>query len=118
MCNWCNSIYIGKSKRYLLVRPTLSGLYINYYSYIADNYKKGLLVCLTFTSLTFWGAWCKFHAQSLFSEKLFSTSFVDKCVFNQDNHIVVFDPLSFFKISFPFMAKYSTEVKKKLSTLA
>ena len=66
-------------------KPTFSGLYTNYYSYIADNYKKGLIFCLLFRIFTFSVTWSKFHAEVeflkiIFRKNSFPLHFIDKCI--------------------------------------
>ena len=109
-------------------KPTFSGLYTNYYSYIYEKYKKGLILCLLFRIFSFSVNWDKFHTEVKFMKKLFRKNFypehfIDKCIkIFLDKKIsptqVQDVQKQELKISLPFMGKFSNEVKTKISKLA
>ena len=109
-------------------KPTFSGLYTNFHSYISDNYKKGLVYCLLFRVFTLTVCWEKFHVEvlflrNLFRKNLFPEHVIDKCIkvflnkkFNCNvRHIVEKQK---FIVSLPFLGKYSNDIKRKLLALA
>ena len=66
-------------------KPTFSGLYTNFHSYISDNYKKGLIYCLLFRVFTLTVCWEKFDDEvqflrNLFRKNLFPEFVIDKCI--------------------------------------
>ena len=108
-------------------KPTFSGLYTNFYSYISEKYKTGLLFSLLFRIFTFTVDWSKFHAEVEFLKEVFRKNsypeyFIDKCIkifldkkINPSNaHIRKPDLI----ISLPYMGRYSNELKKKITRLA
>ena len=44
-------------------KPTFSGLYTHFDSFIAEKYKSGLIYCLLFRIFTFTVSWSKFHEE-------------------------------------------------------
>ena len=108
--------------------PTFSGLYTNFYSFISDKYKKGLIFCLLFRSFTFTISWDRFHAEveflkGIFRKNSYPEHFIDKCIkIFLDKKIkptlVHTEQKQVLKISLPFMGKFSNEVKRKISRLA
>ena len=108
-------------------KPTFSGLYTNFYSYISDKYKKGLIFSLLFRIFMFVTDWNKFHTEvkflrDIFRKNSYSEHFIDKCIkmfLNKKINPPVkkVDERKRLMISLPFMGKYSNEVKKRLSRL-
>ena len=109
-------------------KPTFSGLYTNFNSYISDKYKKGLIYCLLFRVFTLTVNWEKFHDEvvflrNLFRRNLFPEYYIDKCIKMFLDRKFKFDTKQSvekqkFVISLPFLGKYSNDVKRKLSSLA
>ena len=109
-------------------KPTFSGLYTNFYSYICDKYKKGLIFSLLFRIFTFAIDSNKFQSEVKFLKDIFRKNsypehFIDKCIKifldKKTNPIDArSDQKQELKISLPFMGKYSNEVKRKISRLA
>ena len=109
-------------------KPTFSGLYTNFHSFISENYKKGLIYCLLFRVFTLSVDWQKFHKEILFLKQIFQKNlvpeyFVDKCVKVFLDKKIRQEPKQNverqeLKISLPFLGKYSNELKKRISNLA
>ena len=105
-------------------KPTFSGLYTNFHSFISEKYKTGLIHCLLFRIFTFSVNWSKFHEEVKFLNDLFRRNqypqhFFDRCLrmFLQRK----MNPNTSSKIekqslviSLPFLGKYSIELRKKL----
>ena len=107
-------------------KPTFSGLYTNFYSYISEKYKKGLIFSLIFRIFTFTVDWNKFHTEVEYLKEILRKNsypeyFIDKCIkmfldkkINPSNveirkpHLI---------ISLPYMGRYSNELKKKICRL-
>ena len=109
-------------------KPTFSGLYTHFNSFIAEQYKKGLIFCLLFRIFTFVTTWEKFHDEvvalkNIFKKNAYPEHFFDKCVKNfLDKKFKKLetksDQIRELKISIPFMGSYSNVVKKQISKLA
>ena len=107
-------------------KPTFSGLYTNFYSYISEKYKKGLILSLLFRIFAFTITWDKFHCEVeflrvIFKKNFYPEHFFDKCIkMFLDKRMRVTHTVEKheLKISLPFMGKYSNQVKKKISSLA
>ena len=109
-------------------KPTFSGLYTNFHSYISDNYKKGLIYCLLFRVFTLTVCWEKFDDEvqflrNLFRKNLFPEFVIDKCIkhfLNRKCQSKVKQTVEKKKviISLPFLGKYSNDIKRKLSSLS
>ena len=66
-------------------KPTFSGLYTNFYSYISEKYKKGLIFSLLFRMFTLTVDWTNFHSEVKFLKETFRKNsypehFIDKCI--------------------------------------
>ena len=108
-------------------KPTFSGLYTNFYSFISEKYKKGLILSLFFRIFTFTITWEKFHSEveflrNIFKKNSYPEHFFDKCIktfldkkFSAAKSTVEKREL---KISLPFFGKYSNQVTKNISRLA
>ena len=110
-------------------KPTFSGLYTNFFSYISDKYKRGLVFCLLFRVFSFITDWHKFHEEvtylrHIFRKNSYPEHFIDKCIkiflSKRLNPLTVekIEAKKEYKISLPFMGKYSNVIKKKLSNIA
>ena len=109
-------------------KPTFSGLYTNFHSYISDNYKKGLIYCLLFRVFTLTVCWEKFHDEvqflrCLFRKNLYPEFVIDKCIkvfLNKKIQPDVKQDIEKQKItiSLPFLGRYSNDIKRKLSSLS
>ena len=109
-------------------KPTFSGLYTNFNSYISEKYKAGLINCLLFRIFTLTVDWAKFHEEVKFLSEIFRKNqypqhFFDRCVkiflnrkLNPDTSVKI--EKQKLVISLPFVGKYSNDLKKKLSALA
>ena len=106
----------GKSLSTSLYRkPTLSGLYTNFYSYISDKYKKELIFSLLFRVFKFTVDWNKFHIEveflrNSFCKNSYPMHFIDKCIETFLNKkvnpiITAGDEKRELNISLPFMGK-------------
>ena len=108
-------------------KPTFSGLYTNFDSYISDKYKTGLIFCLLFRLFTLTVDWKKFHEEVeflkvLFRKNLFPVPFIDKCILafvNKKIKPVIKHTVEKkkFVISLPFLGRYSNDLRKKICAL-
>ena len=110
-------------------KPTSSGLYSHYKSYMPDSYKKGLMYTLLHRAFVLCNSCDKFHEEVVFLKEIFIKNcypsfFVDKCVKifldkkylpKKDNFDVQQKELS---ICLPFLGKESLELKSKLIRFA
>ena len=120
----------GKFNTSLYRKPTFSGLYTNFNSYVATEYKKGLISCLLFRAFSFSMNWSKFHAEVIFLKDLFRKNlypefFIDKCIkifiTRKITKNDITDPAQEKKkvvISLPFLGRYSNDVKRKFKSLS
>ena len=109
-------------------KPTFSGLYTNFNSFIAGKYKTGLIFCLLFRIFNLTVDWMKFHEEVKFLSDIFRKNqypqhFFDRCTKIFLDRKVSPDTVGKIEkqkliISLPFVGKYSNSLKKKLSTLA
>ena len=109
-------------------KPTFSGLYTNFNSFIAGKYKTGLIYCLLFQIFNFTVDWMKFHEEVKFLSDIFRKNqypqhFFDRCTkifldrkLNPDT-VVKIEKQKLI-VSLPFVGRYSNILKKKLSALA
>ena len=66
-------------------KPTFSGLYTNFHSFIPESYKKGLLLTLLFRTYSICSDWSKIHNEivnlkNTMLKNNFSSRFTDRCV--------------------------------------
>ena len=66
-------------------KPTFSGVYSNFNSFIADEYKHGLIFTLLFLIFSVVSDFSKFHEEvnylkNVLKKNYFSTNLVDKCI--------------------------------------
>ena len=109
-------------------KPTFSGLYTNFDSFISVNYKRGLIYCLLFRVFTLTVDWKKFHDEvqflkGIFRKNLFPQHFIDQCIkLFLDNKVKPAIKQNIekqkLKISLPFLGRYSNEMKRRISSLA
>ena len=119
----------GKFNTSLYRKPTFSGLYNNFSSYVAEEYKKALISCLLFRAFSFSMEWGKFHAEGVFLRDLFRKNLcpnfsIDKCIkvfVNKkfvSRNIECTDEKQKIVISLPFLGRYSNDIKRKLKSMA
>ena len=109
-------------------KPTFSGLYTNFNSFISDKYKTGLIYCLLFRIFTLTVDWAKFHEEvrylrDIFRKNQYPEHYFDRCLkFFLNNKLNPDTSKKIEKqkliISLPFVGKYSNDLKKKLSSFA
>ena len=110
-------------------KPTFSGLYSHYRSYMPDTYKKGLVYTLLHRAFVLCSSWDKFHEEVVFLKEIFLKNsfpsyFVDKCVKTFLDKIFIAKkvyltvPHKELSICLPFLGKQSLELKNKLSKYA
>ena len=66
-------------------KPTFSGVYSNFNSFIADEYKHGLIFTLLFRIFSIVSDFSKFHEEvsylkDVLKKNYFPTNLVDKCI--------------------------------------
>ena len=107
-------------------KPTFSGLYSHYGSYMPDSYKKGLVYTLLHRAFILCSSWDKFHEEVVFLKEIFLKNsypsyFVDKCIKIFLDKIFIAKAVYFtvprkeLSICLPFLGKQSLELKDKLS---
>ena len=107
-------------------KPTFSGLYSNYKSFMPDSYKKGLIYTLLHRAFVLCCSWEKFHAEVCFLKKTFQKNtfpefFIDRCVkaFLDKifivKKVIITVPKKELRICLPFLGKQSFDIKTKLS---
>ena len=118
--NFCTSLYR---------KPTFSGLYSHYGSYMPDSYKKGLVYTLLHRAFVLCSSWDQFHEEvvylkDIFLKNCFPSYFVDKCIKIFLDKIFVAKTAYFtvpqkeLSICIPFLGKQSLELKGKLNKFA
>ena len=109
-------------------KPTFSGLYSNFKSFMPDSYKKGLVYTLLHRAFTLCSSWDKFHSEvcflkEIFRKNLFPTFFIDRCVkifldkIFTVKKVVMTVPKKEVRICLPFLGKQSFEIRNKLSKI-
>ena len=109
----------------LYKKPTFSGLYLNFKSYVPDTYKRGLIFCLLFRIYNICSNWQLIHDEIkklkclLLKNKYpldFSNSciriFLSKLFINRPKPITV--PKKEFVMCLPFLGRETLALKKKL----
>ena len=109
-------------------KPTFSGLYTNFSSFISEKYKSGLIFCLLFRIFNLTVDWSKFHEEVKFLSDIFRKNqypqhFFDRCTKIFLNRKLNPDSVGRVEkqkliISLPFVGRYSNDLKKKLTALA
>ena len=106
-------------------KPTFSGLYTHYESFMPGSYKKGLIYMLLHRAFTLCSSWVAFHEEVSYLRQTFLKNaypgyFIDKCtkLFLDKVFIakrVIFTvPKKELRICLPFMGKQSLELKSKM----
>ena len=106
-------------------KPTFSGLYSNFESFMPISYKKGLIYTLLHRAFVLCCDWNKFHSEVCFlkntlRKNLFPGHFMDRCIMIfLDKIFIVKDvvvtvPKKEVKICLPFLGKQSFEIRTKL----
>ena len=106
-------------------KPTFSGLYTNYHSYMPDKYKTGLFLTLLFRTYTICSDWVKIHQEILNLRQImiknnFPSKFLDSCIKSffdklfQKREKVSSVPRKIVTLNLPFMGKESLKIKKNL----
>ena len=111
-------------------KPTFSGLYTNYHSFIPDNYKKGLFLTLLFRIYTLCSDWSTIHNEvinlrNIMLKNNFPAKFIDRCIklffdklFLKKKEKNPTVPRKVITISLPFMGKDSLKIRSKLIKIA
>ena len=107
-------------------KPTFSGLYSNFKSFMPDSYKKGLIFTLLHRASVLCCDWNKFHAEVTFLKDIFRKNafpgfFTDRCIkvfldkIFVARKVVLTVPKKELKICLPFFGKQSLNLRTKLS---
>ena len=107
-------------------KPTFSGLYSNFKSFMPDSYKKGLIFTLLHRAFVLCCDWNKFHLEvcflkEIFRKNLFPENFTDCCIKTfLDKIFITKDlvttvPKKEIRICLPFLGKKSLEIRKALN---
>ena len=110
-------------------KPTFSGLYTNFHSFLPEKYKSGLVMTLLFRIFTICSDWSKIHEEIINLRKImlknnFPGKFLDKCIkafFDKlflKKKIVFTVPKKVINISLPYMGKNSLKIRTKLTKIA
>ena len=106
-------------------KPTFSGLYSNFESFMPDSYKKGLIFTLLHRAFVLCCSWNKFHMEveflkDIFRKNLFPEHFTDRCIKSFLDKIFILKdvvttvPKKELRICLPFLGKQSLELRTKL----
>ena len=109
-------------------KPTFSGLYVNFKSFMPDSYKKGLIYTLLHRAFVICCSWDKFHSEvcflkEIFRKNLFPEFFIDRCIkmfldkIFTVKKIVLTVPKKEVRICLPFLGKQSFEIRKRLTKI-
>ena len=110
-------------------KPTFSGLYTNFHSFLPEKYKTGLFLTLLFRIYTLCSDWSKIHTEiinlrNIMLKNNFSGNFIDRCIklfFDKlflKKQMVLTVPKKVINIVLPFMGKDSLKIRGNLSRLA
>ena len=110
-------------------KPTFSGLYSNFSSFMPIKYKMGLLFTLLFRGFSLCTDWSKFHSElkilkSVMGKNGYPRDLVDKCIMNFLNKVSTPKrPVStvskrVLRICLPFLGKESLRIRGNLLKLA
>ena len=110
-------------------KPTFSGLYTNFHSFLPENYKVGLCLTLLFRIHSICSDWSKIHTEviklkNIMLKNNFPTNFIDRCIklfFDKlflKKVVVLTVPRKIVNISLPFMGKDSLQIRSELSKIA
>ena len=106
-------------------KPTFSGLYSNFMSFMPISYKKGLLFTLLFRGFSLCTDWVKFKSDLTFLKSVMSKNgyprfFVDKCIvtfldkIGSSKQTVMSVSKKELKICLPFLGKESLRLRSHL----
>ena len=109
-------------------KPTFSGLYMNFKSFMPDSYKKGLIYTLLHRAFVLCCSWDKFHTEVCFLKEIFRKNqfpefFIDRCIKSFLDKIFIAKkivstvPKKEVRICLPFLGKQSFELRKRLSKI-
>ena len=112
-------------------KPTFSGIYLNFRSFVPETYKKGLINCLLFRIYNLCSNWSIIHEEIKKIKKIliknkYPLNFIDCCVEKFLNKCFVKkspdkveteDSKEDFVITLPFLGNESNIVKKKITRL-
>ena len=114
----------------LYKKPTFSGLYLNFKSFVPDVYKKGLIFCLVFRIYSICSDWARIHDEinklkCLLIRNKYPLKFInfcirtclDKLLTKKGKLAVTTVPKREFMICLPFLGNETLIVKKKLLKL-
>ena len=111
-------------------KPTFSGLYTNFHSFLPEKYKTGLVLTLLFRIYTLCSDWSKIHKEiinlrNIMLKNNFPAKFIDRCIklffdklFLKKVRLVPTVPKKVITISLPFMGKESLKIRSNLSKVA
>ena len=111
-------------------KPTFSGLYSNFHSFLPEKYKTGLFLTLLFRIYTICSDWSKIHSEiinlrNIMIKNNFPRKFTDSCIklffdklFSKKGVPVTTVPKKVISISLPFMGKDSLKIRGNLTKLA
>ena len=110
-------------------KPTFSGLYTNFHSFLPETYKTGLFLTLLFRIYTICSDWSKIHTEIVILRNImlkneFPAKFIDCCIklfFDKlfsEKKTVLTVPRKVINISLPFMGKDSLKIRCNLTKLA
>ena len=117
----------GKFTTSLYRKPTFSGLYSNFHSFMPDSYKKGLIFTLLHRAFVISYDWNKFHQEvgtlkNIFQKNLYPPSFTDRCIkiFLDKIHttkksLITTVPKKEIRICLPFLGRTSLFCRKQLN---
>ena len=106
-------------------KPTFSGLYMNFNSFLPDTYKEGLIKTLLHRAFILCSSWEYFHKEvgflkNIFHKNQFPEKFTDKCIKQFLDKIFVVKkiiltaPQKEICISLPFLGRDSCKIRKHL----
>ena len=110
-------------------KPTFSGLYTNFHSFLPEKYKNGLILTLLFTIYSLCSDWSRIHTEiinlkNIMFKNNFPTEFVDRCVkvffekmFVKKSEVFTV-PKKVINITLPFMGTDSLKIRSNLSKIA
>ena len=115
--SFCTSLYR---------KPTFSGLYLNFKSFLPESYEKGLIQTLLHRAFVLCSGWETFHEEvtllkNTFRKNQFPEHFIDRCtrsfldrIFTEKKVIADDTPKTEVRICLPFLGKISLESRTKL----
>ena len=106
-------------------KPTFSGLYSHFESFMPKSYKAGLMYTLLYRAFTLCSTWERFHEEvctlrQIFLKNAYPGFFIDKCIKCFLDKIFLTKKVFFtvpqkeLRICLPFLGKQSLELKSKI----